>query len=82
MILGLSPCPKYDEAQERYANPINLIQGAGYSIPITVSDREMSGTVLSAMSAFSTDTVTAALYDKCRDAKWVCAIRNPLKCLN
>ncbi|MHB1153740.1 MAG: hypothetical protein ACYCWE_02990 [Eubacteriales bacterium] len=68
---GILPLPKYDEAQERYANPINLIQGAGYSLPVTVSDREMSGTVLSAMSAFSTDTVTAALYDKCRDAKWV-----------
>lgn len=68
---GILPLPKYDEAQERYANPINLIQGAGYSVPITVSDREMSGTVLSAMSAFSTDTVTSALYDKCRDAKWV-----------
>lgn len=68
---GIIPLPKYDGEQDSYCNPANLIQGAGYSFPASVTDRERSGTVISAMSAFSTDTVTSALYDKCRDAKWV-----------
>lgn len=56
------PLPKADETQERYTAFVSNGWTTAYSIP-TTADAERSGTVLEALSAFSADHVTPALYD-------------------
>ena len=57
------PMPKGDESQEGYTAFVSNGWTTAYAIPTTVSDAERSGTVLEAMSAYSADYVTPALYD-------------------
>jgi len=60
---GVLPMPKLDEKQERYTAFVSNGWTTSYSIPVTVSDAERAGTVLEAMSAFSTNTVKSILYE-------------------
>ena len=56
---GVLPMPKFDEAQERYAT----LCDAGcncISVPITCRDPEMTGAMIEAMSAYSTNYVNPA----------------------
>ena len=60
---GVLPMPKWNEAQEKYTGYVSNGWTTAYSIPVTNSDPERTGVVLDAMCGFSTDTVTAAIYD-------------------
>jgi len=59
---GVLPLPKYDSAQEDYVT----ICDAGcncLSVPITCRDPELTGALIEAMSAYSTNTVVPAYVD-------------------
>lgn len=68
---GILPMPKRDENQERYTAYVSNGWSTALSIPITAPDSERTGTVLEAMSAFSTDTVKQALYDILLQNKYI-----------
>ncbi|MBR5869490.1 MAG: hypothetical protein IKZ09_00510 [Clostridia bacterium] len=57
------PLPKGDESQKNYTAYVSNGWTTAYAIPTTVSDAKRCGTVLEAMSAYSADYVTPALYD-------------------
>jgi len=60
---GALPSPKYDEAAEEYTAYVSNGTTTAFSIPTTNGDAEDAAIVIDAMSALSTDTVRAALYD-------------------
>ena len=68
---GLLPMPKMDESQERYGEYVSNGWTTAIVVPIISSDPELTGTVIDAMSAFSTDTVRKALYDITLNVKLV-----------
>ena len=65
------PLPKADESQDGYSAYVSNGWTTAYAIPNSVADAERSGTVLEAMSAYSADHVTPALYDIMLTEKFV-----------
>ncbi|MGM9684393.1 MAG: hypothetical protein ACI3XQ_12420 [Eubacteriales bacterium] len=63
-LFGILPIPKYDEAAEGYISTLQPGNATGVSILANSSNAEEVGTLLSAMSAASVDTLTEAFYDK------------------
>ena len=65
--LGLVPYPKYDEAQENY---LSLDWGGLMSVPVTIRDPEMVGSVLELMAYLSEETVIPAYFTKTLDGRY------------
>ena len=57
------PPPKLNEDQENYTSIADGIWCTALSVPITVTDTNMIGTVLDVLGGMSTDTVDKALYE-------------------
>ena len=68
---GVLPMPKYDEEQETYGHYISNYVVTALVCPLTVKDRDFIGTVIETLSAFSTETVNAALFDTMLASKLV-----------
>ncbi|MDD4772008.1 MAG: hypothetical protein PHZ09_00190 [Eubacteriales bacterium] len=68
---GVLPMPKGSEEQDRYTAYVSNGWTTAMALPLTSADTERAGTVLEAMSAFSSDTVTAALYDVLLESKFI-----------
>lgn len=68
---GVLPMPKRDEEQKDYTAYVSNGWTTSVAVPITSSDPERAGTVLDAMSAFSSDTVTSAVYDVLLELKLI-----------
>ena len=68
---GVLPMPKYDENQENYGHYISNFVVTALCCPLTVKDREFSGTCIETLSAFSTETVSSALYDTLLKSKLI-----------
>ena len=60
---GLLPMPKYDEAQDRYYNPVNTWCGNFICIPVTATDIDRTGLIIEALSCESRYTLLPAYYD-------------------
>jgi len=60
---GIIPMPKYDEAQEKYYAYVIPYDIFSASVPITVKDPEVSGSVLQALAVLSAYYITPAYYD-------------------
>lgn len=60
---GVLPMPKWDEKQERYTGYVSNGWTTSFSIPVTNLNPERSAIILDTMCAFSTETVTEAIYD-------------------
>lgn len=60
---GVLPMPKWDEKQERYTGYVSNGWTTSFSIPVTNLEPEISAIILDTMCAFSTETVTEAIYD-------------------
>jgi hypothetical protein len=60
---GIIPMPKYDDAQEQYYTYVIPYDIFSASVPITVKDPDVSGTVLQAIAILSDYYVTPAYYD-------------------
>lgn len=60
---GIIPMPKYDEAQERYYAYVIPYDIFSSSVPITVKDPSVSGSVLQALAILSAYYITPAYYD-------------------
>ena len=60
---GVIPMPKWDEKQERYTGYVSNGWTTSFSIPVTNTDPERSALILDTMCAFSTETVTDAVFD-------------------
>lgn len=68
---GVLPVPKRNEEQKDYSAYVSNGWTTAFAIPLTSKDPERAGAVLTVMSAFSSDTVTAALYDVLLEAKLI-----------
>ncbi len=68
---GVLPMPKRSEEQENYSAYVSNGWTTALAVPLTSADPERAGTVLEVMSAFSSDTVTAALYDVLLESKLI-----------
>lgn len=68
---GVLPMPKRNEEQENYSAYVSNGWTTALAVPLTSDDPEKAGTVLEVMSAFSSDTVTAALYDVLLESKLI-----------
>ena len=68
---SLLPCPKLNEQQETYVSAVNSVWCTSFSIPVSSSDPERSGTVLNTLNAFSVNTVNSVLYELLLGAKLV-----------
>jgi hypothetical protein len=60
---AILPIPKYDENQEKYGSMVANAWATYTVIPITCSDTERTGNVLSAMGYYSKQYITPAYYD-------------------
>lgn len=60
---AILPIPKYDESQTKYGAMVANAWATYTVIPITCSDTERAGNVLSAMGYYSKQYVTPAYYD-------------------
>ncbi len=60
---GVVPMPKYDEAQESYGAYVSNGWTTAMALPLTCADVDFTGTCLEVLSATSSDTVRAAVYD-------------------
>ncbi|MFA6947676.1 MAG: hypothetical protein WCQ72_01705 [Eubacteriales bacterium] len=68
---GIIPTPKYDEAQENYFNTYSYCNMTAYSIPVTSTDPERTGTILEAMAELSKYTLTPAYMDVALKGKYL-----------
>ena len=60
---GIAPMPKYDEEQKNYGGYVSNGWTTALAVPMNCTDRDFTGICLEVLSAYSTDTVRAALYD-------------------
>lgn len=60
---GIIPLPKYDEAQERYYSYVIPYDIFSASVPVTVKDTSVSGSVLQALAVLSAYYITPAYYE-------------------
>ncbi len=60
---GVVPMPKYDESQEQYGAYVSNGWTTAMAVPVTCTDTDFIGTCMEVLSATSTDTVRAAIYD-------------------
>ncbi len=66
---GIIPMPKFDVSQEKYmTSTINEV--SMMCVPVTASDKDMSGYILEAMCRESTDTVADAFYNVALQGKY------------
>jgi len=63
---GIAPYPKYDEEQAEYRS---MDWGPMWSIPATITNPELVGSVVELYSYFSADTIVPAYYDKLLEGK-------------
>jgi ABC-type glycerol-3-phosphate transport system substrate-binding protein len=68
---GVLPMPKRTEEQTDHLAYVSNGWTTAMAVPLTSADPERAGTVLEVMSAFSSDTVTAALYDVLLETKLI-----------
>jgi hypothetical protein len=68
---GVLPVPKRNEEQQNYSAYVSNGWTTALAIPLTSNDPERAGTVLTVMSAFSSDTITTALYDVLLESKLI-----------
>lgn len=66
---GILPMPKFDTAQEKYAEYVHDASSS-FSIPVTEPDPAMAAAFLEAMSAESFRTVTTAYFETALKAKY------------
>jgi len=59
---GAVPFPLFDESQEQYYAPVNMMYGTSIGV-ITNADVTLAGYVLDVMAAYSVDTVTNAVIE-------------------
>jgi ABC-type glycerol-3-phosphate transport system substrate-binding protein len=69
---GVIPSPKFDENQPEYRSPATSYSSgaSSISIPVTNGDLERTGTILEAMSGYSTDIIIPALIDVALKSKY------------
>ena len=69
---GIVPMPKFDENQSDYRSPATSYSSgaSSISIPITNANVERTGTILEAMSGYSTDIIIPALIDVALKSKY------------
>jgi len=67
---GIVPVPKYDSAQEDYANVVWGV-GSYVAVPVTCTDTGYVGAVLEAMAAKSRELVRPAYYDIALESKYL-----------
>ena len=63
---GLAPYPKYDEEQKEYKS---MDWGPMWSIPATIRNPKLVGSVVELYSYYSNDTIVPAYYDKVLEGK-------------
>ena len=68
---GILPIPKLDEAQSDYRIHYQANIGGAMSVPITVSDRELTGAILEDMAYLSMKTVKPAYVDVLLQGKFL-----------
>lgn len=67
---GIVPVPKYDAAQEQYANVVWKV-GSYVAVPITCTDQEFVSAILEAMAAKSRQLLRPAYYEVALTAKYL-----------
>ncbi|MCL1794315.1 MAG: extracellular solute-binding protein [Oscillospiraceae bacterium] len=60
---AILPIPKYDELQQKYGSMVSNAWSTYTVIPITCTDTERAGNILSAMGYYSKKYITPAYYD-------------------
>nr|MBQ4318915.1 extracellular solute-binding protein [Clostridia bacterium] len=68
---GIVTAPKFDEAQESYANTFSNVNCTAYVIPSNVEDASRSAAVLEAMARISKYTLSHSYYDITLSSKHV-----------
>ncbi len=68
---GVLPVPKRNEEQRDYSAYVSNGWTTALAIPLTSKDPDRAGAVLTVMSAFSSDTLTTALYDVLLESKLI-----------
>lgn len=68
---GILPMPKGDESQTSYTAYVSNGSSSAFAIPITNDDIYRTGVIMDTLSAFSSDTVTPAIYDVVLESKLI-----------